>query len=102
MDAAYEFRPLEHSKMLGDGLPREPGAARELRNRSGLPAAKLRNQCQPSLVAERGEDDCGSPAFGGRNAKVFARHSSQYSSFAASNRRRSCGMLRRDGRLELS
>src|ERR1700688_2137521 len=79
MYAAHDFRPLEHSQMLGDGLSCKPGAARELRHRMWPPAAKPRNQCQPSLVAQGGKDGCRSPKPGCHAATVFARHSSRYS-----------------------
>src|ERR1700728_711032 len=55
MIAAHDSHALEHSKMFGDGLPGQPRALRQLRDRTRLPGAELGHQRQPHLVAERGK-----------------------------------------------
>jgi len=50
-DVVHNFRFFQYAKMLGNGLPGQPGALGELRDRTRLPAAKRRNQQEPRLIA---------------------------------------------------
>ena len=56
---------LQHPKVLRDGLARETRTASELRDGTWLSVAKLGEQRQPRLVAERGEDRRLRPPVGG-------------------------------------
>jgi len=46
---------LQNSQVLGDGLAREMGVVRELRDRLALPATELREQRKTGGIAECGE-----------------------------------------------
>ena len=63
--AVDDPRSLQYPKMLRDGLARETRTASELRDGMRPSVAKLGEQQQPRLIAERGEDRRLCPPVGG-------------------------------------
>ena len=55
LEVAHHARIGQHLQMLGDGLPADVGAGRELGNGKRPARTQHGNQLQPRRIAQRGE-----------------------------------------------